>query len=267
MLSTQNLLKRRGNKSNLAKVIQAYFPSHDCYVEPFFGAGGMFFNKQPAPYNILNDLDSEIYNLFNVVTEQKQELSNFLELMPLHADLLKYWLDNLEHEPVKKAARFLFQSNLILPPTRDLPRRPYDNSKKLLINNLEPTENFLKNTNCRFFNEDFRIFLDRMDFRYGYRNKEIVKTFIYCDPPYVDTSHNYSHGFKKQDFIDLLDVLEKVSKTYCSYAISEFDHPFVIESAKERGLNIIYLGERQVFKSRSTEILITNYESLQLSLF
>ena len=33
------------------------------YIEPFFGAGGMFFNKRKAKYNVLNDLDSEIFNL------------------------------------------------------------------------------------------------------------------------------------------------------------------------------------------------------------
>ena len=39
------------------------------------------------------------------------------------------------------------------------------------------------------------------------------------------------------------------------------------EILKERGLNIIYLGERQALKKRANEILITNYENLQLSIF
>ena len=42
--------------------------------------------------------------------------------------------------------------------------------------------------------------------------------------------------------------------------MSEFNHPFILEQAKERNLNVITIGERQNLKNRRTEILITNYE-------
>ena len=53
------ILRRLGNKKKIAKEIQKYFPPHKIYIEPFFGAGGMFFNKPKAKYNIVNDLDSD----------------------------------------------------------------------------------------------------------------------------------------------------------------------------------------------------------------
>ena len=68
------ILRRLGNKSKLAVKIQQYFPKHKLYIEPFFGAGGMFFHKPKAKYNILNDLDSDVFNLFQVVTLRKNEL-------------------------------------------------------------------------------------------------------------------------------------------------------------------------------------------------
>ena len=68
------ILKRLGNKNNIAKEIQKHFPPHKIYIEPFFGAGGMFFNKPKAKYNIVNDLDSDVFNLFDVVMNQKEEL-------------------------------------------------------------------------------------------------------------------------------------------------------------------------------------------------
>ena len=43
--------------------------------------------------------------------------------------------------------------------------------------------------------------------------------------------------------------------------MSEFDNPFIINQAKERGLNIINIGERRNLKNRRTEILITNYKT------
>ena len=42
------ILRRLGNKKKIAKEIQKYFPEHKIYIEPFFGAGGMFFNKPKA---------------------------------------------------------------------------------------------------------------------------------------------------------------------------------------------------------------------------
>ena len=76
------ILRRIGNKSKLAKQIQQYFPNHRTYVEPFFGAGGMFFNKSKAQYNILNDIDSDVINLYNVIINQRNEFQELLEITP-----------------------------------------------------------------------------------------------------------------------------------------------------------------------------------------
>ena len=66
------ILRRLGNKKKIAKEIQKYFPPHKIYIEPFFGAGGMFFNKHKAKYNIVNDLDSDVFNLFQRGYEPKR---------------------------------------------------------------------------------------------------------------------------------------------------------------------------------------------------
>ena len=70
------ILRRLGNKKKIAKEIQKYFPPHKIYIEPFFGAGGMFFNKPKAKYNIVNDLDSDVFNLFQVVMNQLYVVMN-----------------------------------------------------------------------------------------------------------------------------------------------------------------------------------------------
>ncbi len=112
------ILGRLGNKKKIAKEIQKYFPPHKIYIEPFFGAGGMFFNKPKAKYNIVNDLDSDVFNLFQVVMNQKEELEKAFYMMPIHSDLLEYWKKNKETDPIKKAIRFLFLSNFIVPEVR-----------------------------------------------------------------------------------------------------------------------------------------------------
>lgn len=256
------ILRRLGNKSAIASEIQKYFPPHKIYIEPFFGAGGMFFNKPKAKYNIVNDLDSDVFNLFMVVMNQKEELEKAFYQMPIHSDLLNYWKKNEETEPIKKALRFLFLSNLTFLGGGDAMR--YTASKQeyaLNFNaNLKATHDLL--FEVHFNNCDCNKFIKDISFQKDGRNDE-AKTFIYCDPPYLGTYDNYSNSFTEQDSIDLFNTLQE---TGCKWAMSEFDNPFIIQQAKERNLNVIIIGERQNLKNRRTEILITNYAQ-QKSLF
>jgi len=258
------ILRRLGNKKKIAKEIQKHFPKHRLYIEPFFGAGGMFFNKPKAKYNMLNDLDSDVFNLFNVVMNQKEELEKAFYMMPIHSDLLEYWKKNKETEPIRKALRFLFLSNMTTNTTGDLRRNGFSKDKSVCLNSISNISEYLHKTNARFWNEDFRVFIDRVMLRGYERPLQDNDTFIYCDPPYLGTANNYVSGFTKNDSLDLFDCL--VNKKV-NFAMSEFDHPFILEQAKQRNLNVIVIGERQNLKNRRTEILVTNYSNSQQSLF
>lgn len=256
------ILRRLGNKQAIAKDIIKYFPEHKIYIEPFFGAGGMFFNKPKAKYNIVNDLDSDVFNLFMVVINQKEELEKAFYLMPIHSDLLQHWTKNKEKEPIKKALRFILISNYTTNGTGSKIRQTLrDRIKIEFYDLLDKTQDYI--TNVKFYNSDFRKFLNGMEYN-QYRPNEKKESFIYCDPPYLGTNDNYSNSFTEQDSIDLFDCLQA---TGCKFAMSEFDNEFILNQAKERGLNVIIIGERKNLKNRRTEILITNYKKLQLELF
>jgi len=253
------ILKRLGNKNNIAKEIQKHFPPHKIYIEPFFGAGGMFFNKPKAKYNIVNDLDSDVFNLFNVVMNQKEELEKAFYMMPIHSDLLDYWKINKETEPIKKALSFLLSSNMTWLGIGDKIHTALKNHKKPFEENIDKTNEMLKDV--IFNNLDVVDFFKNISFR---GLDEINKTLIYCDPPYLGTNDNYSNSFTEEQSKELFDTLEE---TGCKFAMSEFDHPFILEQANQRNLNIIIIGERQNLKNRRTEILVTNYSNSQQSLF
>jgi len=256
------ILRRLGNKKKVAKLILPHFTPHKIYIEPFFGAGGMFFQKPKAKYNIVNDLDSDVFNLFQVVMNQKEELEKAFYMMPIHSDLLKHWKANEETEPIRKALRFLFLSNFILNGRgTSLRSNVLENSKKEIINSLDSTFLFLNDV--KFFNKGFNDFIKCLAFRPN--SNEVFDCFIYCDPPYLGTGDNYSNCFTEQDTADLFDT---VIKTGCKFAISEFDNPFILELAKKHGLEVITIGERKNLKNRRTEVLIVNYRSPALySLF
>ncbi len=253
------ILRRLGNKRKIAVKIQAHFPKHHIYIEPFFGAGGMFFNKPKAKYNILNDLDSDVYNLFQVISNQKEALEAAFKSMPIHLDLWEYWKKNTETDPVQKALRFIFLSNYGFLGKPETLRYLSGNTSKLIYENINRTNEFI--FGCEFMNTDFRDVFKKLSFK---SEKEKLNTFAYCDPPYLGTDNNYEQGFTEQDSSDLFDVLQN-SGVHFGY--SEFDHPFILEQAKQRKLNVIEIGERRNIKNRRTEILVTNYVSSQLSLF
>ena len=258
------ILRRRGNKKKLAKKLQAYFPPHKIYIEPFFGAGGMFFNKPKAKYNIVNDLDSDVFNLFQVVMNQKEELEKAFYMMPIHSDLLDYWKENKETDPIKKAIRFLFLSNFTIMGSGSGIRigASGGTNKNLVENNIDATFDKLKNVQIN--NCDFKRFINSISFDDRKTPTETNQTFIYSDPPYLETVDNYSNSFTTTDSSDLFDSLQK---TGCKFAYSEFNHPFILQQAKERNLNVHIIGERQNLKNRRIEILVTNYELNQLKLF
>jgi len=247
------ILRRLGNKSRIAKEVQKYFPEHTMYIEPFFGAGGMFFNKPKAKYNILNDNDSEVFNLFNVVIHSEKELEDTFLKMPISEDLWNYWKKTQETDPILKALRFLFLSNYGFMGKPETLRFSTDNTSAVLLENLEKTHKFM--FGAQFMNVDFSEVIKKIAVRH---KADKNNTFIYCDPPYLDTDNNYQTGFTPKDSEDLFQMLIGSGR---KFAMSEFDHPKIMELAELHKLNIEIIGERENLKNRRVEILVTNYKT------
>jgi len=247
------ILSRVGNKRRIAHKIIPFFPPHEVYIEPFFGAGGMFFSKSKAKYNFLNDLDSDVFNLYQVVRTEKERLVKELELMPVHRDLFNFWRKNQETDDVMKAVRFLFLSNVSFLGKNDCMKMECANPKQKILDRIDATFEAIKD--CRFDNSDFKRFLNSINFR---QESEKQKAFAYCDPPYLSTTNNYSGGFKPQDLIDLFDVLVSLN---IKFAVSEFENDTILSIVEKYKLNMINIGERQNLGNRKVEILVTNYEN------
>lgn len=56
-----------GGKFYLSNKIIPLIPRHVCYVEPFAGAGWIYFRKPRSPVEVLNDLNKEIANTYRVI--------------------------------------------------------------------------------------------------------------------------------------------------------------------------------------------------------
>jgi len=253
------ILRRLGNKKKLVNKILGNVPDHQVYIEPFFGTGSVYFTKPKSNYNFLNDLDDDVFNLYQVTSNNWDELYNEIKIMPVSMSLFKYWAKNKESDPTKKALRFLFLSNFSLMGAGDCFKINPVHNKFHLLNNMKNYKSLLTNTDIT--NLDFRDFLKSISWSSIYTINSF-SVFCYCDPPYTNTSDNYSNSFTKQDTIDLFNILKDLENKYKNfyYAISEFKNQFIIDLANEKNLNINIIGERRTIISKNIEILITNYQ-------
>jgi len=64
-----------GGKRRLVKHLYPHFPAHDVYVEAFAGgAAALFMRANPAPLEIINDINGELVNLYRCVRHHLDEL-------------------------------------------------------------------------------------------------------------------------------------------------------------------------------------------------
>ena len=82
----QPVLKYPGAKWSIVKWILGFMPEHEVYLEPFFGSGAVFFNKRPARIETINDIGSDVVNLFRVIRTKTDELAALIEMTPWARD-------------------------------------------------------------------------------------------------------------------------------------------------------------------------------------
>lgn len=94
-------LRRYGGKVYLAKWIISHFPEHTTYVEPFCGSGAVFFQKEPAQAEFLNDSDERLINAFEQIRSRPFELAAMIWATPYAQ---KNWRKENSESLLEKAA-------------------------------------------------------------------------------------------------------------------------------------------------------------------
>jgi DNA adenine methylase len=64
-------------------------PEHICYSEVCFGAGWVYFGKEPSKVEVINDIDKELLNLFRMIKYHAPEFERMLEYEFSGRDILK----------------------------------------------------------------------------------------------------------------------------------------------------------------------------------
>ena len=208
----KGILRYFGGKSQIADWIVSLIPPHECYVEPFFGSGKVFFRKRKSKAEIINDIDERIYALFKVLSDEEL-FSKFLEkiwFLGAHEKIYEEFLQELENESdlVGKAVKFFYVVNLsfsgglgwsFIGDLRGSKGKVCESMKKRLLwihKRLKGVWVY-----CR----DWKDVVEKHDGE---------NVLMYLDPPYIGeertTEDVYSYEMSEEDHEELVDVLLKL---------------------------------------------------------
>jgi DNA adenine methylase len=98
-----------GGKTRMAKHLLPLIPAHECYVEPFCGALGLFLQKPASPREVINDNNSELIGLFRSV---KYHCSELLRELEFSLNSRAQFNDHLQQRgltEIQRAARFFLR--------------------------------------------------------------------------------------------------------------------------------------------------------------
>jgi len=197
--------KYMGGKAKLAKTIVEYIPQHKVYVEPFFGAGAVFFAKEPSKIEIINDKDNNVYNFFKQLRENFDALMHYLKNMEyserLYQDCKTISKTFKEANDVYRAALFFFNAYISFGGKIN-GGFSYGKTRVLTltvqkaINRLPDIKERL--LNALIHNRDYTFILEKYD---------SPDTFFYLDPPYRNTSKYLCH-INHDEFYNRIKMLQ-----------------------------------------------------------
>ncbi len=105
-------LRYLGSKWRLADWIIAQFPPHKVYVEPFAGGASVFFRKHRSVLEVINDMDGEVVNFFQVLRTRTEELLTQIKLTPWAREEYMLALEPAdESDVIERARRFYVALN------------------------------------------------------------------------------------------------------------------------------------------------------------
>jgi DNA adenine methylase len=192
------VLKWAGGKSGLLSQLLPLFPNKfSRYFEPFFGGGAVFFALGFSGECFLNDLNSELIELYETVRDEPDLLMKELDsLAESYSEEFYYQLrQQIPTLKIARAARTLFLNKvgfngLYRQNSKGGFNVPF--GKRKTCPALYEKENVLKASkllkNATLQNKDFETLIDCAG----------SGDFVYCDPPYEPlsrtSSFNAYHG-------------------------------------------------------------------------
>lgn len=188
----------------------------------------MFFNKSPSTVEVVNDLDSEVINLFRVLRERPEELERMIRLTPYSREEYDLAFEAAS-DPLEKARRFMVRVNMGIG-SRGCGKTGWQcrESKKpggcvvkwsSVLRQIEPAASRLRGSTTNLVHIEN---CDAIDLIKRFNKPEVL---MYLDPPYLRTTRKsgaiYAH---EMDDISHSQLMEAISESSAKIVISGYDN-------------------------------------------
>lgn len=240
-----------GGKSLLAKKITAEFPqgssSQDFgrYIEVFGGGASVLFSTdRHAKFEVYNDANGDLVNLFRCVKYHREELQKeirfYLNSREMFGDIRKR-LDCPGFTDIQRAAMFYVQIKISF----GADARSYGCSDRAVsVDRFAEIEKRLE-----------RVNIEHKDFEDLIKQYDRSDALFYCDPPYHTTEKHYSEHFSEADHYRLNSVLTALQGRFI---LSYNDDDFVRELYKDFNIQAVS-RQNNLSAGQFKELIIKNY--------
>lgn len=269
------VLKWVGGKRQLLPEIRKYIPKNiTTYYEPFVGGGAVLFDIQPKK-SIVNDINSELINLYKIVKYDVEGLIKDLSKYKNEEDFF-YKVRSWDREPeiyeklsnVERASRIHYlnktcYNGLFRVNQSGQFNSPFGRYKNPNIENpitLRAVSKYFNEANVEFRNTDFEKAVKNC--RKG--------AFIYFDPPYdpVSDSANFTGyakgGFDRKEQERLKKLCDKLTTKGVKFLLSNASTAFILDLYKDYNIEVIKakraINSNGADRGEVDEVLIRNYE-------
>lgn len=250
-----------GGKQTMLKHINPLIPKHKTYTESFCGGAAVFFSKEPAEVEVLNDINGELINFYQVFKLNSKELKEEIE-STLHSRNLHLYAQMIYQLPeyfthVKRAWALWYMSKVGFASKLD-GSYGYDKSKNTTVKKLCNAKQFAIAEAVAKRLENTQI--ESTDALRIIKSRDSVNAFHFVDPPYINTNCGHYNGYNEQHFISLLDVLVKIEG---KFMLTMFPHEILEKYIKANGWQLKEItrtiSASKVNRRKQVEWIVMNY--------
>jgi len=247
-----------GGKQTMLPYILPLIPEHQLYVEPFFGGGAVFWAKQPTKVEIINDFNANVYNFYQVLKTDFQQLKTLVERTLVSREAYKHALviyhSPFVFTPVERAWAFWYATNCGFSNQINNSRITNNGKNVIALNNK------IKEFNDIYSERLQTVQIENNDALSVIEHRDTPATFFYIDPPYVGADQGHYGGYTQEHFDALLSVLTKVKG---KFLLSSYHNPELSRLVAEYGWYqqeiALHLGSANTKGKKRLEILTANY--------
>jgi DNA adenine methylase len=250
-----------GGKQQLAGIIVGLIPPHRLYCEPFLGGAAIFFAKEPAKVEVVNDTNGELVNFYKVVqgkhTALKKEIALTLHSRDQHRQAQVVYANPDMFDQVKRAWAVWMLANGSyghkLTGGYTYARSGSSHSKAL--------DSKRTGFSMEYADRLRSVQIECCDALQIIRSRDIEDAFFYLDPPYVGADQGHYDGYTQMDFDALLGLLEGVKG---KFLLSSYRNKSLADFTRRNGWHTLEFKMSNPMTNRHTprekiEVLTANY--------